>query len=754
MIGQSAARPEDARLLRGEGRYSADRLPAGTLHAAFVRSPHAHAAIRGIDAAAALALPGVTAIIDGRELAAAGVEPLPWATRAKRRNGREVSPALRRALALDAVRFAGEAVALVIADTPQRARDAADAVETDWDPLPACVDLARALEAGQDCAFARLGDAAAVEAAFAKAAHRVSLELVNNRLVPSPLEPRAALGVPDAGGVIVHAPTQNAVLMRAHLAQTLKLDAAKVRVLVEDIGGGFGARFFLYPEYVAVAFAALRLGRPVKWAGDRSESFLSETHGRDHRTRAELALDADGRFTALRVRQIANVGAYLSFLGSVIPTSVGVRCSPGVYTIPAVDVEVDAVYTHTAPVEAYRGAGRPEAAYLLERLVDLAARRLGVDAAELRRRNLVPAHAMPWKSALGEIYDSGNFPRILERALEAADWAGFPARRARSRAGGRLRGHGLACFIESTGAANPGETVVLAADGAGKVTLVSGTQDMGQGIRTGYAQIVAQALELPMERIGVVQGDTALVASGGGSGGSRSMFIGGSAALEGAQRFLELARSRAAQTLEAAPADLEYARGSFRIAGTDRAVTLAQLAAREPGGKLELTSKYRVAAMSWPNGCHACEVEVDPETGALRIERFVAVDDVGVVVNPMLVHGQMHGGIAQGIGQALFEEARYDAESGQLLTGSFMDYALPRADDLPFLEVHTDESSPCRTNALGAKGAGEGGAIGAPPAVINAVLDALAAAGVEHLDMPATPHAIWRALRRAKGEAP
>jgi aerobic carbon-monoxide dehydrogenase large subunit len=760
-IGQSAPRAEDARLLTGGGRYAADRTPAAALHAVFVRSPHPHAAIGGVNATAALALPGVAAVLDGNALAQAGVRPLAWAALAKRRDGEAPNPAPRRALALEVARFAGEAVAMALADSPERARDAAEAVEVEWHPRPACADLAQALDAGaplivdgaadNGCAHVRLGNAAAVQKAFSEAAHRVALELVNNRLVPNPLEPRTALAVPDNGGVVLYVPSQNPVLMRMHLAQALAVDPARVRIVVEDIGGGFGARFFLYPEYVAIAFAAVRLDRAVKWVGDRSESFLADTHGRDHRTRAELALDPDGRFTALRVRTVANVGAYLSFLGSVIPT-VGVRCAPGVYRIPDVDVEVDAVYTHTAPVDAYRGAGRPEAAYVLERLVDLAARQLGLDPAELRRRNLIPPDAIPWTSAAGEVYDSGDFPRILETALTAADWAGFPARRAAARTRGRWRGRGLACFIESTGAANPVETVEVSVDARGEATIISGTQEMGQGIRTGYAQIAAQALELPMEGIRILQGDTAAVATGGGSGGSRSMFIGGSALLDGVSRFLDLARKRAAQALEAATGDLEYGEGAFRVAGTDRVATLAQLAAREPGARLAATTKHRVVAMSWPNGCHACEVEVDPETGAVHIERLVAVDDVGTVVNPMLVHGQVQGGLAQGVGQALLEEARYDAESGQLLTGSFMDYCLPRADDLPSLIVETDETSPCRTNVLGAKGAGEGGAIGAPAAVMNAVLDALAEAGVESLDMPATPQAVWRALRNAKGD--
>ena len=715
-IGAPVCRLEDARFLTGTGRYTADEERPGVAHAAFVRSPHAHARVVAIDAGGAAVMPGVLAVYTGRDLAAAGVGPIPYAAMLNRRDGSAMSAPPRLALAMDEVRHVGEAVAVVIAGSPHQAADAAERVAVAWEALPAVADVH---DGGEVCAWHEHGDAAAVEAAFAAAAHRIELELVNNRLVANALEPRAALAEWRDGRLTLAIGCQMPHLARQQLAAILGLDPAAVRVLVGDIGGGFGAKSFLYPEYVAVAHAACVRGHPVRWVASRAESFLADTHGRDHRTVAALALDAAGRFTALRVRTRANAGAYLSFLGAVIPTIAGTKPLSGAYRIPAIRLEVEVVLTHTAPVDAYRGAGRPESIYVVERLIDAAARATGVDPVELRRRNLIGRDEMPYRTAMGETYDSGDFARVLDTALEAADWKGFDGRRRAAAARGRLAGRGLAYFIESTGAANPVESaqIVVSADA---VTVLSGTQNMGQGLETAYAQIVAGRLGVPIERVRVVQGDTDRVARGGGSGGSRSLFIGGSAVLGACDRLVA----------DAGPGPVDW---------FERA--------RASGGRLAAEGKVKVPAFSWPNGCHVCEVEIDPDTGTIAVTRFTAVDDVGVVVNPMIVHGQAHGGIAQGIGQALAEHARYDA-SAQLVTGSLMDYALPRADDLPPLEVLTDESSPCTTNPLGAKGAGESGAIGAPPAVVNAVLDALAAAGVRHLDMPVTAEKVWRALRK------
>jgi carbon-monoxide dehydrogenase large subunit len=718
-IGAPVRRLEDRRFLTGAGRYVADERRAGMLHAAFVRSPHAHARIAAMDVAAAVAMPGVRAVYTGGDLARAGVKPLPFAAMLKQRDGAPMAPPPRLALAAGSVRFVGEAVAVVIAKTEHAAADAAERVAVEWEELPAVADVRAG---GEPCAWFEHGDAAAADAAFDAAAHRVRLELANNRLVANPIEPRGALAEWEAGRLTLTVGCQMPHLARVQLGAVLGLGDQAVRVVVGDIGGAFGAKSFLYPEYVAVAHAARSLGSPVRWVASRGESFLADTHGRDHVTVAELALDAAGRFTALRVRTRANAGAYLSYLGAVIPTLAGTKPLSGAYRIPAIRVAVEVVLTHTAPVEAYRGAGRPEAIYAIERLVDRAARVTGIDPVELRRCNFIGRHEMPYRTAMGETYDSGDFARVLEAALEAADWHGFARRREDAAQRGRLAGRGLAYFVESTGAANPVESALVEVT-EDTVTVYSGTQNMGQGLETAYAQIAAGRLGVPLDRVRVVQGDTDRVARGGGSGGSRSLFIGGSAVLAACDRLVA----------EAGPGPVDW----FPRA-------------RASGGRLAAEGKVKVPGFSWPNGCHVCEVEIDRDTGAVAVTRFTAVDDVGVVVNPLIVHGQMHGGIAQGIGQALAEHGRYDPATGQLLTGSLADYALPRADELPPLEVLTDETSPCTTNPLGAKGAGEGGAIGAPPAVVGAVLDALAPLGVEHLDMPVTAETVWRALRERR----
>ncbi|MBL8383529.1 MAG: xanthine dehydrogenase family protein [Burkholderiales bacterium] len=737
-IGAPVARVEDRRLVTGAGRFVADAALPGMLHAAFVRSPHAHARIIAVDTAAARAMPGVHAVLTGADLLDAGVRPLPHAAVLRRADGTPMRAPPRHALAAGWVRHAGEAVAIVVAASAQTAADAAEAVAVEWEPHDAVVEARAALADGAPRVnreapdnllgvFAH-GDPGAVDAAFAAAAHVARVEVVNNRLVANALEPRAALADWQDGRLTLRVGCQMPHLARAQLADAVfGIAPERVRVLVEDIGGGFGAKSFLYPEYVAVAQAARHTGRPVRWVATRSESFLADSHGRDSVSEAALALDADGTFLAMRVATVANVGAYVSHLGAVIPTLAGTKPLAGPYRTPLIDLDVRVVQTHTAPVDAYRGAGRPEAAYLVERLVEAAALATGIPALDLRRRNFVPRAAMPFTSAMGEVYDSGDFARVTALALAAADWDGHAGRRAAARARGRLGGRGLAYFIESTGAANPVESVRLEL-GAETVTVYSGTQNMGQGLETAYAQLVVEALGVDLARVRIVQGDTDRVARGGGSGGSRSLFIGGAAIGDACARLVALARARGA----APAADAWFA------------------FARAQGGTLSVEGKVKVDAFSWPNGCHVCEVEIDRDTGAVAVTRFTAVDDVGRVINPLIVHGQVAGAVAQGLGQALLEEAVYDRRSGQLLTGSFADYAMPRAGIVRALGVFLDESAPCTTNPLGAKGAGEGGSIGAPPAVAAAVLDALAECGVTHLDMPFTAPKVWRALQRAR----
>jgi len=757
-IGQPVRRLEDARLITGRGSFTDDSRTPDALHAVFLRSPHAHADILRVDTAAAQTAPGVHLVLSGADLQRMGVKPLLIAPNPLLKS---LHGPPRLALAESRVYHVGEAVAVVVADTAERARDAAELIDVDYAPLPAVTETDRAIapdapqlwpEApGNVATTFRLGDARASDAAFAVAATVATIDLVNNRLVVNALEPRAAIAEPQPDGRLwLRIGCQGTQVTRLHLAEILGVPKESLRIISEDVGGGFGMKMYPYPEYIVISAAARQLGRTVRWRADRSESFLSDTQGRDLRSHAELAIDTHGRFLALRIRSLANMGGHLAFLGAVVPTVAGSKVATGPYLIPALDLEVRCVLTNTVPVEAYRGAGRPEFNYILERLIDLAARRSGIDRIELRRRNLIPPDALPYKSASGSVYDSGAFAAIMHRALDLADWNGFEDRRIRSEANGMLRGRGLACFIESTGANNPNEQVGMVLEG-GRLKVLSGTQAMGQGIATGYAQVAADRLGIPIEGIDILQGDTDLIPVGGGSGGSRSMFVGGSAVAAAAELLTEAARKLAADALEASPADLVFAAGRFTVAGTDQGVDLHRLAAQQPDRRIAVQSKTTVQGMSWPNGCHVCEIEIERDTGVVRVDRFTAVDDVGVVINPMLVHGQSHGGIAQGIGQALIERCVYDPASGQLVTGSLLDYALPRADDFPEFTVDTDERAPCRTNPLGAKGAGESGAVGAPPAVINAVLDALAPFGVEHIDMPVTAEAVWRLMQKGTG---
>jgi len=762
-IGKPMRRLEDLRLLTGHGRFTDDLALAGEAHVWFVRSPHPHARIVRIDAAQALAAPAVVAVLTGAEVAAEGLAPLPFFRMHKRPDGAEMTVPPRMPLTSDVARFVGDAVAMVVAETREQARDAAELVEIEWEPLAAVADLASSARAdapvvwppaftpehGNIAAYYRKGEPAAVDAALAAAKHVVRLRVVNQRVVANPLEPRASVAQYDAasGRFTLHCPSQNVHTKRAQLAGVFKLPEDRFHVVSNDMGGGFGTRGYLYPEHAALCFAARRLGRPVKWRADRSEAFLCEVHGRDNVTEAALALDAGQRFTALRIHSLANVGAYVSNFGASVPAMSGARAATGVYAIPALDHEVRILFTHTAPVDAYRGAGRPEMGYLIERLVSRAARELGVDPVELRLKNLLTPAQMPYTTPTGATYDCGDFPRILRGALEAADWAGFPARKAEAARRGRLYGRGLACYIEITGSARVTETVQLEVADRGEVTLVSGTGAIGQGLATAYAQIVAERLGVAPEAVRVLQGDSDVAHTGGGAGGSRGLQVGGSAALGGALKLIETGRALAAKELEAAAVDIEFVAGRYRIAGTDRSIGLAELAAKQPGRRIVCEHTETVKGQTWPNGCQVCEAEVDPETGVVRVARHTALDDIGRVINPLMAEGQVHGGVAQGFGQALMEQSVYD-ESGQLLTGSFMDYAMPRADTMPgLLHGRFDESVLTALNPLGAKGVGEAGCHGAMPALVNAVLDALAERGVTELDMPLTAEKVWRALQ-------
>ncbi len=763
---QLTRRVEDDRLLTGRGRFVDDLSLPGMAHLVFVRSPHAHAKIRALDATAAAAMPRVLAVYTGADLVADGVEPLPYMVAFKRADGSTMAAPPRRALAHERVRFVGEPVAAVVALSRAEALDAAEAVAVDYEALPAAVDVRDAVRPGAPViweaapdnivAESRLGNREATERAFAAATRVASIELVNQRLIACPLEPRVALAEfdPASGRLTLHASAQNPSALRQQLAQAiLKLPVEKVRVLVRDVGGGFGMKAHLNPEDAVVAYAARKLGRPVKWRADRSEDFLSAVQGRDHASLAELALDRDGRVLALKVDTLAAAGAYLAPATAPIPLLLGPKVVTGAYDIPAADVRIRLVMTNTATTAAYRGAGRPESIYLIERLMDKAAFEVGLDPAEFRRRNLVPAAKMPFKNAIGDTYDTGDFPGLLQSGLDAADWDGFAARHRAAEARGRLLGRGLSFYIEWTSGNQFSETVDVRVEGEGRIVVYSATQAMGQGLETAYTQLVAERLGVAPEAIAVVQGDTDLV-EGFGSMGSRSLYIGGSAIVAGAERLIETAKALAAETLEASAGDIEYSGGRFTIAGTDRAIGLFELAARQREGRITVNTVNTVSGPSWPNGCHVCEVEIDPETGTAAITRHSTCDDVGRVINHMLVLGQIHGGVAQGAGQALYEACVYDRQSGQLLSGSFMDYTLPRADSLPAIEVMLDERAPSTTNLLGAKGAGESGTVGAVPAVVNAVLDALRPIGVREIDMPATPEVIWLAIQRAKGAKP
>ncbi|MCW8307266.1 xanthine dehydrogenase family protein molybdopterin-binding subunit [Acidiphilium sp. PA] len=764
-VAQPVKRVEDSRLLRGAGQYTDDVPADGALIVQVVRSPHAAATIKAIDVAAARAMPGVVGVFTGADLAADGIGAIPCMVPIKNQDGSPRAQADRPVLATGAVRHVGEAVAFVVAETAQAARDAAEAVDITYDMKPSVTNLATAMDPGvaqvwDDAPHNRVfdwavGDAAAVDALFAKAAHVTKLRVVNNRIVVNSMEPRAARASFEDGRWTLTTNTQGGWMVKGCLAQAVfKVEPDRFRVITPDVGGGFGMKLFVYPEHVMVCYAARKLGRAVKWNSERGEAFLSDTHGRDNVAEAELALDAEHRFLAMRVRNIANMGAYLSNFGPFIPTMAGTKVLAGVYGFQAIHAQVLGVFTNTVPVDAYRGAGRPESNYLVERLIDAAARDLGVDRVQLRRLNFVPASAMPYRSAMNQPYDSGDFHQVLERALDIMDWEGFASRRAKSLAAGKRRGIGMAYYLEATGGA-PEERAEIRFTRDGFVDVFVGTQSTGQGHETAYVQLVGDRLGIDPDRIRVRQGDTDTIPQGGGTGGARSLYSEGQAIALTTTSIIEKGRKAAADHLEAATADIVFEEGKFTIVGTDRSIDIVSLAETlhaEGGNPLDTAEIAKIDKHTFPNGCHIAEVEIDPETGVVSVVRYLVCDDVGTIVNPMIVRGQVHGGVAQGMGQALLENTAYDDETGQLISGSMMDYALPRADDLPDIEVEFVEI-PCASNPLGVKGAGEAGAVGSPPALINAVLDALADDGVRSIDMPATPERVWEAMAQARRAA-
>lgn len=789
-IGASVLRREDARFLLGKGRFVSDMVFEGELHCAFVRSPHAHARIQRMDIAAAQHAPGVTAVFTGEDMAADKVGTMAPLWRIPGANGTKMSEPPRWGLSRGTVRHVGEAVAMVVAATAQQAADAAEQVEIDWTPLPAVADVRAAAEPGAPqlhpeapgnlvVRFQR-GNEAAVKAAFDKAAHRISLDLTNHRIVCAALEPRAVVAIasPDGGAeghqLVIYSATQVPHHIRKFVSEQLEIPENSVRVIAPDVGGGFGTKGKHYPEEIVLAWAARKLQRPLKWVSTRSEAFVTDYQARDHATIAELALDKEGRFLALHVATLAAVGAYVSTVGSAVPTSVYTGVLSGPYRIPAIFADVKVLFTNTVPTDAYRGAGRPEACYVLECLVEEAALRLGIDRFELRRRNFIPVEAMPYATAIGPTYDTGNFRKLFDRLLELADHGGFAARRAQSEARGLIRGFGACYFVESSGVAPSkyagmfgaragffdSADIRVAADGS--LLVMCGTHSHGQAHATTFPQILADKIGVPLSMIELVEGDTGRVPYGTGTFGSRSMVIAGNAIAMAAKKIVSKATRAAAHLLEASEGDVEHrvvnGQGEFRVAGTDRKLSWSEVARAvtyahnlPPGMEpvLHENAFFDPTNLTWSNGAQACEVEIDPATGRTTLVSYVCVDDIGTVVNPMVVEGQVHGAAAQGIGQALFEGTHYDAE-GQLLTASFMDYAMPRATSLPYIVSETDESQPCTHNALGVKGCGESGTIGAPAAIHSAMLDALAPLGIRDLAMPFTEQKVWQALQRVR----
>jgi len=771
-IGAPVRRVEDSRFLRGQGRFVDDVAAPGAAVLHMLRSPHAAARIARMDATAARGMPGVLLVLTAEEITGLGM--LRCVTPRHRRDGRPLAQTPWRMLAIGQVRYVGDAVAAVIAETRAQAQDAAEAIIVDYEPLPAVTDAAAAVQPGAPTVWPelapdnesflfRLGDDAAVDAAFRRAAHVTRFDFRVTRVSANPMEPRSALGswdpVEERWTLVTG--TQLPHVMRNEIAEhALGVQSHRLRVVSPDVGGGFGMKESPFQEYVLCLHAARLLGRPVRWTATRTESFLCDTHARDNVSTAELALGSDGTFLGFRVRTLCNLGAYLAWQGPVSSTN-NVGGLAGVYRTPHIATEVRGIFTNTQPTAPYRGAGRPEAIYAIERCIDLAAEEIGIDRVELRRRNMIRPDEMPFRTGLDYTYDSGDFPANLEMALQAADWSGFPARRAESEARGRLRGIGLANAIESAGGPHRGpleEAAEIRFDSGGSVTLLMGSHNHGQGHETVFRQIAAEQLGIPPERIRYVCGDTDLVTHGRGTIGSRSMMAGGGALVFAARRIIEKGRRVASHLMETSEADIEFADGVFRVAGTDRTIAIEELARRSyVPGTLPMGEELGLSALlvtrpgdaTFPNGCHVCEVEVDPETGETVLLHYVVVDDVGTVVNPLLLKGQIHGGIAQGLGQVWGEDVRYDA-AGQILTASFADYPMPRAADICDLVVKGNPV-PTTTNPLGVKGAGEAGTVGALPALVSAIADALRPLGIRHIEMPATPERIWQAIRTARG---
>lgn len=762
---QAIRRREDQRFITGSGCYTDDTEFPGQAYLYVFRSPYPHGNIKRLDIAAARMSAGVLDVYTHRDLTAAGVRDLPGAGIPDDADGGGRQPLQQPPLARDCVRYVGEPVAAVLADSVARARDAAELIEFEVDELDAVVTIADAMGSGAATVHAslpdnhfgtmRYGDRKAADRVFESAAHVVEIEIRNNRLAPTAMEPRGCnvTIAPDTDRMTLYQGCQGAHSLRDRVADVFGIDTDQLQVVAPDVGGAFGLKFFLQCETVLAVFACRQTRRPVKWVADRSESFLSDLHGRDHVSTADLAIDREGRFLAVRATIRANIGAYCSQAGPIIPWF-GACMTTGVYDIPVASVEVHTIVTNTVPVDAYRGAGRPEAAYLIERLVDKAARQLDIGAPELRRRNFIRSEQFPYRTATGRVYDSGDYVRLMDGALARAGWTEFPARRGQSAARGRLRGIGIACYVEICSVMGSERTHVEFAED-GRITVLVGTQSTGQGHETSYAQMVAAALDVDIEIIDIVQGDTARVPSGEGTAGSRSMVIGGSSLYRTVEKLIESGQRMAAELLEAAHVDLEFVAGGYRIAGTDRRVGLAEVARASfddrrrpedvhPG--LASSEEFSPEAGTFPNGCHVCEVEIDPDTGVVDILGYTVEDDVGNVINPLILEGQIVGGIAQGLGQACGEHAVYDRDSGQLLTASFLDYSMPRADRMPNVDFRYREI-PSPRNPLGVKGAGEAGTVGAAPAFVNAVLDALSPRGIEHIDMPVTPLSLWECLR-------
>ena len=769
-VGQPVRRKEDDTLVRGKGRYTDDVSASGQVYAWIVRSSHAHGTIKGIDTSAATAMPGVLGVWTGADLAAENYNPFTCGFPLKSRDGSPLLQTNRQALATDKVRFVGDPVAFVVAETLAQARDAAEAVALDIEPLPAVTSAKEAAKPGAPQLYDHIpnnvaldyhyGDTAAVEAAFAGAAHVTKLDMENTRVVVAAMEPRSALASYDkkADRFTIQVPTQGVAGNRTNLAKNLGMPNEKVHLLTDNVGGSFGMKNVNYPEYMCILYAAKKLARPVKWTDERSTSFLSDSHGRAQQIQGELALDKDGKFVAVKISGYGNLGAYITGVAPA-PLSAGVAKNlSSVYRTPLMTVDIKTVLTNTTLMGAYRGAGRPEANYFMERLIDRAADEMGINRLTLRKRNFIKPSQLPYDAASGVTYDSGDFQGVFSKALEIADYAGFARRKKESKRRGLLRGIAVGSYLEVTAPSWP-ELAKVIFEPNGQITLVSGTLDYGQGHASPFAQVLCDQLGVPFENVKLVQNDSDIVHTGGGTGGSRSITAASVAIVEASRLIIAKGKIAAAHLLETSEADIEFESGRFTVAGTDRSIGIMELARRLREGKmpeglpssLDVDHVAKDIPATFPNGCHVAEVEVDPETGVIHIVRYSAVNDFGTVVNPMIVAGQLHGGVAQGIGQALMEVVRYD-ESGQPITGSFMDYALPRAEDIPSMQIG-DHPSPAKTNPLGTKGCGEAGCAGSLSTVVNAVINAASDVGVTHLDMPLTPERVWRAIQDAKAKA-